>query len=223
LAGVIVKYCAEASRAAEALGAPVHVVPNGVSLVDPTEATPGACTTLFFGTAARVSPRKRLEDLLEAFHIAHQRLPAYTLRIAGGVEYGSESYAVRLRALSEGLSVRWLGEVSDISKFHRELDAFVMISEPAGCPNATLEAMAAGLPVIATDVGGASEQVFDGQTGRLVPPRDPNALAAALLELGANTGLRQKMGTAARDVIRNRFSLQRMIAEYRRILLPDGQ
>jgi glycosyltransferase involved in cell wall biosynthesis len=163
-----------------------------------------------------------LEDLLEAFRFANGRLPAYTLKIAGGVEAGSEDYAARLRALSDGLPVEWIGEVSDLPAFHRQLDAFVMVSEPAGCPNASLEAMAAGLAVIATDVGGAAEQVIDGRTGRLVPGRDPKALATALVELAAQPGLRRRIGQAGRDLIRDRFSVERMIADYRRICLAEG-
>jgi glycogen synthase len=62
------------------------------------------------------------------------------------------------------------------------LDVFAMISEPSGCPNASLEALAAGVPVIATDVGGAREQVIDGKSGRLVPARDASALANAIVD-----------------------------------------
>jgi glycosyltransferase involved in cell wall biosynthesis len=222
LAGVIVKYQAEAQRAAEVLGTPVHVVPNGVPLSEAAPAQSGRQDRLVFGTAARISPRKRLEDLLKAFRFANGRLPAYALKIAGGVERGCEDYATRLRELSDGLPVEWIGEVSDLRAFHGQLDAFVMVSEPAGCPNASLEAMAAGLAVIATDAGGASEQVIDGRTGRLVPPRDPQALAAALVELAAQPGQLRQMGRAGRDLIRDRLSVERMIADYLRICLADG-
>ena len=279
LAGVIVKYQAEARRAAEVLGAPVYVVPNGVPLPTkagvirsvgallPREAGKGkeaeecfahgehepACplpvndpsfsppslparqgesagergegfvesprSRLVFGTAARINPQKRLEDLLEAFRAAYDRLPHCVLRIAGGVEHGCADYASRLRTLSEGLPVEWVGEVTDMPTFHRGLDVFVMISEPAGCPNASLEAMAAGLPVIATDVGGACEQVIEGVTGRLVAPRAPEMLAAALLELASQPLLRSNMGAAARNQIVTHFSQARMISDYRRIWL----
>jgi glycosyltransferase involved in cell wall biosynthesis len=222
LAGVIVKYQGEAQQAAEALGAPVHVVPNGVPLSEAAPAQSGRQDRLVFGTAARISPRKRLEDLLEAFRLANGRLPAYTLKIAGGVESGCEDYAARLRALSDGLPVEWIGEMSDLRAFHRQLDAFVMVSEPAGCPNASLEAMAAGLTVIATDAGGASDQVIDGRTGRLVPGRDPQALAAVLVELAAQPGQLRQMGRVGRDLIRDRFTVERMIADYLRICLADG-
>jgi glycosyltransferase involved in cell wall biosynthesis len=159
---------------------------------------------------------------LEAFRLANGRLPAYTLKIAGGVESGCEDYAARLRALSDGLPVEWIGEMSDLRAFHRQLDAFVMVSEPAGCPNASLEAMAAGLTVIATDAGGASDQVIDGRTGRLVPGRDPQALAAVLVELAAQPGQLRQMGRVGRDLIRDRFTVERMIADYLRICLADG-
>jgi glycosyltransferase involved in cell wall biosynthesis len=222
LAGVIVKYADEAQQAAEVLGAPVHVVPNGVPLSEAAPVDPARQIGLVFGTAARISPRKRLEDLLEALRFANGRLPAYTLKIAGGVEAGCEDYAARLRALSNGLPVEWIGEVSDLPAFHRQLDAFVMVSEPAGCPNASLEAMAAGLAVIATDAGGAAEQVMDGRTGRLVPGRNPEALAAAMIELASQPGLRQQMGRAGHALIRDRFNVERMIADYRRICLAGG-
>ncbi len=92
--------------------------------------------------------------------------------------------------------MEWLGELADSSALLDAIDLFAMISEPAGCPNASLEAMARGLPVIATDVGGASEQVVDGLNGRLVPRGDTAALAAALVELGRDATKRRAMGDA---------------------------
>ena len=99
------------------------------------------------------------------------------------------------------------------------LDLFAMISEPAGCPNASLEAMAAGLPVVATDFGGAAEQVIDGVTGRLVPPRDAAALAAALTDLAADPNRRRECGAAGRARAEALFDLRRMVADYRRVCL----
>ncbi len=223
LAGVVVKFRGEAERAARFLGAPVHVVPNGVSFINPILRPSGnghSRGRLTVTTTARINPQKRLEDLLEAFHHAHPRLPEYTLRIAGGVERGCDDYANGLRKLAGGLPVEWLGEVSDIAGLHRESDFFAMISEPAGCPNASLEAMATGLPVVATDVGGVSEQVIDRRTGRLIPPRDARAFAEALVELATQPSLRQKMGAAALQHIRDHFTIDRMVADYRRIFLP---
>ena len=106
----------------------------------------------------------------------------------------------------------------DTAAFHRELDLFAMISEPAGCPNASLEAMAAGLPVVATDVGGVSEQVIDGMNGRLLPPRDIPAFADALVQLAKCAECRARMGVAARRHVEEHFSLDRMVARYRAVL-----
>ena len=213
LAGVVVKYVAEAERAAERLVAPVHVIPNGVAFDSPARARSNS-TKIIIGTAARISPDKRLEELIEAVRIAHSRLPAYELHIAGGVEQGQNLYFKQLRNVARGLPVRWRGEVVDIKTFLHGLDLFAMISEPAGCPNASLEAMAVGLPVIASDVGGAAEQVLDRITGRLTPRGDTHAFAEALVEVACDRALRHRFGANARERIRLHFSLDRMIAEY---------
>ncbi|WP_437741036.1 glycosyltransferase [Sorangium sp. So ce1504] len=225
LAGVIVKYGAEAALAAEVLGAPAHVVPNGVALgprpsaalrapAPEQRASGGGHGRLAIGTAARIHPHKKLDELLAALRLAAPRLPPHVLRIAGGVERGAEAHAEELRRMAVGLSVEWVGELADTRAFLRELDVFALIAEPAGCPNASLEAMAEGLPVVATAVGGMAEQVDDGVTGRLVPPGDAEALAAALVELGADPARRARMGAAGWERARERFSLERMVADY---------
>ena len=96
------------------------------------------------------------------------------------------------------------------------------MAEPAGCPNASLEAMAAGLPVIATDVGGMSEQVEDGVTGRLVGREDVEGLAAAVVEAASDRDRRAAWGEAGKRRVAERFGLERMIAEYHRVCL-DGR
>ena len=103
-------------------------------------------------------------------------------------------------------------------EFLESLDAFVMISEPAGCPNASLEAMAAGLPVFATDHGGAADQVVDGHTGRLTPRGDPASLADAIVDGAADRERLWTWGIAGRDRIESRFSLERMADAYSRVL-----
>jgi glycosyltransferase involved in cell wall biosynthesis len=219
LAGVIVKYEAEAARAAATLGAAVHVIPNGVPLSPGASPERGASGVLVLGTAARISPQKKLGELLAAVRLARDKLPPYVLRIAGGVERGCEAHFQELRTLAEGLPVEWLGEVHDLDPFLRDLDLFVLVAEPAGCPNASLEAMAVGLPVIATDVGGIREQVADGLTGRVVPRGDSGALAQALLELARDSERRIRWGAAGRERVAARFGLQRMVAAYRRVCL----
>jgi len=217
LAGAIVKYKAEAARAEEALGASVHVIRNGVPLL-PLRSRPATRNRrLIFGTAARLSPQKRIEDLLEAVRLAQPDLPPFTLRIAGGVETGQAAYAKSLRRQARGLPVEWCGELADTSDFLQDLDLFLMISEPAGCPNASLEAMAAGLPVVATDVGGAAEQVVHERTGLLVPSRDPKAFAEAVRTLACDAGLGQTFGANGREHIAAHFSLERMLRSYAKV------
>jgi glycosyltransferase involved in cell wall biosynthesis len=219
LAGVVVKYAGEAARARETLGTTVHVIPNGVALpVDAPASQPRS--GLVLGTAARIHPQKRLEDLIEALSIIHAARPDVVLRIAGGVDSGGEAYAAELRSRTAGLPVEWLGDLGGLVEFHRSLDLFVMISEPPGCPNASLEAMAAGLPVVATDVGGAAEQVVDGVTGRLVPPRRPDSMAAAVLALAASPETLQSMGRTARGRIEAHFTLKQMTDAYRAVFFP---
>ena len=95
LAGVIVKYAAEVPRAA-ALGAPVHVVPNGVPIPELASAR-SPREPIVIGTAARISPQKRLEQLIDAVRLAAPRLPPFVLRVAGRVELGQDGYADELR------------------------------------------------------------------------------------------------------------------------------
>jgi glycosyltransferase involved in cell wall biosynthesis len=219
LSGAIVKYQAEAARAAETLRVPVHVIPNGVPIDTTLRRTPGA--RLVIGTSARINPKKRLDLLLEGIRRAHPSLPPYVLRVAGGVECGCDDHAAVLRRQAEGLPVDWLGGLDDVADFLRDLDLFVLVAEPAGCPNASLEAMAAGLPVVATDVGGMAEQIEDGVTGRLVGRDDAEGLAAAVIEMARDLDRRAAWGEAGKRRVAERFGLERMVAHYRRVCL-DG-
>ena len=217
LAGAIVKFHRELPVARETLQTEVHVISNGVAT--PEKAIyHQARSTIVLGTAARISPQKKLEDLIAALHLAHSQMPPYELRVAGGAEWGCEQYAEVLKRSAEGLSVVWLGDVQEMNGFLTSLDVFVMISEPAGCPNASLEAMAIGLPVIATDVGGVNEQVVDGENGRLISRSDLQGLADAIVECASKLQLRERYGHASRRHVETHFSLKRMADEYQRVL-----
>jgi glycosyltransferase involved in cell wall biosynthesis len=218
LAGVIVKYEGERERAHRLLGAPAHVIQNGVPAEDERSPRP-VDGPIVIGTAARLDPRKHVDRLLRALRLAHDRLPPYVLRIAGGEEPGFSGYASELRSLARSMPVKFVGELTDTRAFLRDLDVFALVAEPAGCPNASLEAMAQGLPVVATDVGGMSEQVEDGITGRLVGREDEEALASALVELASDPRLRRAMGTAGRERVRRRFGLQTMVDRYAAVCL----
>ncbi|MDB6172311.1 MAG: hypothetical protein JWL59_1622 [Chthoniobacteraceae bacterium] len=217
LTGVVVKFAAEKPLAEAQLGAPCTIIRNGVDL-HAGQKKP-RIGKLIFGTAARISPDKRLEDLLAAFFIANEQLPPYELHIAGRIESGAADYARHLKDIGLNLPIVWRGELPGTDGFLNELDLFVMVSEPAGCPNASLEAMAAGLPVIATAVGGASEQVIDRVTGRLTPRRDNQALAQAIVELAHDQHAREQYGLAARLRVSAQFSLEAMANSYAALCL----
>ncbi|MBP7949983.1 MAG: glycosyltransferase [Verrucomicrobiales bacterium] len=217
LSAVVVKYADEAATAARLLGCSVQVIPNGISVPE-TGRVHAATTPLVIATAARLSPDKKLEDLLDAFRLALPNLPRCEIQIAGGPDGGNLAWVRELKRRAAGLPVRWLGSLADVSAFLRRTDIFAMISEPAGCPNASLEAMAHGLPVVATHHGGMAEQVADGVTGYLVPRGVPKAFAEKLVLLAHDWRLRQRLGLAGRERIRERFSLQRMVESYRKVL-----
>lgn len=217
LSGAVVKYAGERDRAEAAFGCPVCVIPNGLEL--PPLPTRASRQGIQFLTAARLSPDKRLEELLHALRAAMPRLPRGSqLHIAGGPDGGNLDYVKALKRSARDLPVVWHGEVAAMTSWLATGDVFVMISEPAGCPNASLEAMASGLPVIATDHGGMSEQIIEGVTGLLTPRSTPQKLAERMVQLATDAELRQRLGAAARSHVDAHFSLSRMADTYMRLI-----
>ena len=215
LDGVVVKFAAEAERARAALGAPVHVIANGVPAID--RAACARRDRLVVGTLARVSPDKKLEELVDATRVLASAAPV-EVHVAGRIERGADAYAKSLRAATRDLPIVWRGEV-DTATFLGELDAFAMVSEPEGCPNALLEAMSAGLPIAATRVGGAIE-ALDGECGLLAPRGDGRALGDALARIARDERLAAALGARAKSRARDAYSIARMTDDYARILFP---
>jgi glycosyltransferase involved in cell wall biosynthesis len=219
LTGVIVKHEHEIELAEQVFHRPAILIPNGVS---PREPKPEAeAAKWVIGTAARIHPYKRLEDLIDAFRLVNAKWPQTRLRIAGAPDAGQEDYAKSLMESTRGLPVEWCGEATDLMAFHDSLGVFAMISEPAGCPNASLEAMASSLPVIATAVGGAVQQIEDGVTGFLTPARDAEAMAAALIRVLEDDDLRSCMREKSLERVKTHFSLDQMTESYRRTAFQD--
>lgn len=172
------------------------------------------------GTAGRMQTVKDQTNLARAFVQAIQNKPALRDRLrlvmVGDGPLRQESLAI-LEAASLA-ELAWLpGERSDIPDIMRGLDCFVLPSLGEGISNTILEAMASGLPVIATSVGGNPELVQEGRTGHLVPPADPGALASAIIDLVQNPEKTRAMGYAARMRIEAQFSMAAMVESYQQI------
>jgi sugar transferase (PEP-CTERM/EpsH1 system associated) len=163
------------------------------------------------GTVGRLDPVKDQAGLIRAF--AQTRTEKSALVIAGDGPSRQQLEAV-VKELAVGHRVRLLGERSDVPTLLRALDVFVLPSLGEGISNAILEAMATGLPVIATRVGGNGELVSDGMTGRLVEPRCPEALAEALTAYFENPARARAHGAAGRERAVDEFGLERMLAGY---------
>lgn len=168
---------------------------------------------LVFGTVGRLVPVKDHGTLLEAFaRVTKDGIDAFLL-ISGEGPLRAPLLA-RAQELGVHDRVRFLGHRRDVETVLAALDVFVLSSVSEGLSNTILEAMASGLPVVATRVGGADELVLDGETGLLVSPAAPDAMAATLRRLAADEGGRRSMGTAARHRVEREFALSAMVERY---------
>jgi len=164
------------------------------------------------GIAARLVPIKGIEYLLPAVAAARRELGAISLQIAGA---GPAEMTLRESALAAGIAdiVEFHGWRDDVMDVMRGWDIYAQPSLAEGFGVSVLEAMAAGLPVVATAVGGLKEIVEHGRTGWLVPPADSAALAQRIISLARDPDLRKRMGEAGRDRASRHFSLDREAAE----------
>lgn len=213
-----------ADRMSAATGFPrdrITVVTNGVDLsrftsvsrTDARRALDIPDDVVVIGTAGRLVPVKNQSLLLEALGaLSRQGVPFMGL-IAGEGPLRDDLTA-KATALGLGSRIRFLGHRPDPETVYAALDLFVLSSHSEGMSNTILEAMASGVAVVATRVGGADELVADGVTGVLVPPSSKEQLAVALLALATDESRRRSMGMAGRDRAGSVFGLSRMIREY---------
>jgi glycosyltransferase involved in cell wall biosynthesis len=171
----------------------------------------------------RFAPPKNHALLIEAFAQVRSDAPLYLLLVGGG----ELENAVREQVAALGLQerVRFLGVRADVADILRASDVFVLSSRVEGNPMSVMEAMAAGLPVVSTAVGGVPELVREGETGLLVPPNDAGALARALQALMDNPARRQAMGAAARQHAVAHFDIRHTVRGYEQLyesLLKGG-
>jgi L-malate glycosyltransferase len=210
----------------EELGVPpqrIHVIPNGVDLDQFNFAGPESRRRLglssdevIFGIVGRIEPEKDHRNLLQAFRTLVDHRQAVRLLIVGdgSLRAELESYS---RSLGLEQNVTFLGARNDIPEVLAALDVFVLSSVHEGVPLSVVEAMGAGKPIIATDVGGLRLLVKPSFNGLLVPAADPAALEAAMSDLTGNPTLREEMGARSRQIARDSFSVSTMINRYQEI------
>ena len=189
----------------------IRVIPNGVPAwpdglpsLRGELGIPAAAPVV--GYVGRLTPIKALDVLLDAAAGASASLPGLRVLVAGS---GSDEERLRARAAELGLgeTVVFLGARDDVGAVLASVDVSVICSDSEGMPLSVLEAMAAGLPVVATRVGGLPEIVEHDVTGLLVAPRDPHALGRALTELFQDPARRLRLGAAARERHHERYDL----------------
>lgn len=197
--------------------ASTHAPQAGLHTARPLLGTFAPPGTLLIGSVGRLDAVKDQAGLITAFGLlcgAESGL-AGRLRLAiigeGSKRQDLERQVERMHL---GDRVRLPGNREDVAALLAECDVFALSSLAEGIPLTILEAMAAELPVVATDVGGVCEAVVDGATGTLVPPSDPAALAAALGRYVRDGNLRQQQGRAGRERVESRFSVSAMVSAY---------
>jgi glycosyltransferase involved in cell wall biosynthesis len=192
----------------------ITVIGNGVDIASDAQPRRPETTRpwLQLFLAARLDPVKDIGTLLRAVAEV-RRLHDVRLRIAGD---GPEHAALRALAqeLDLGAAVEFAGFQRDLAPLYRDADVYVMSSVTEGMPLSLLEAMASGLPAVATAVGGIPEVITAGESGLLVPPRDVPALATAITALATDPAGRCRMGAAALARVRADFSLARTASRY---------
>lgn len=174
------------------------------------------------GNIAALVPHKGQKHLIEAALLVLQKIPDARFVIAGEGEL-RESLERQVREHRLEKHVFLAGFRPDVLSVLKAFDLFVMSSVTEGLGTSLLDAMAAGKPIVATRTGGIPEAVVEGETGLLVPPRDHQAMADAIVQLLENEGRRRQMGAAGLERARGLFSAERMVQEtvkvYRRVAL----
>jgi glycosyltransferase involved in cell wall biosynthesis len=199
-----------------------RVVPNGVSCDPPAGARERARRELAIEDEAplvvhvgNIRPHKGHANLVAAVPHLLATHPDVTVVSIGGEKHAGD--LARVRALADDAEVsgglRFLGRRPDALDFIAAADVFVNPADFEGLPVAVLEAMALGRPVVATAVGGVPGLVHDGDTGLLVPPGDPAALAAAIARVLDDPDLGSSLGAAGAKLVEAEYSLEAMVRQ----------
>jgi glycosyltransferase involved in cell wall biosynthesis len=197
----------------------LRLIPNGLDPAGFRPAAPRAAIREIV-TVANLRPEKGHDTLLAAAPRILASHPDVTFTFAGGGPR-RDALETLTRALSLTDRVRFLGECRDVPSVLAGADLFVLPSRSEAFPNAVLEAMAAGLPVVATDVGGIPEIVRNGENGVLVRPDDADALADAVIGLMNRPTHAAALGRAARADVERHYTLDRMVEAFEHLYLTE--
>jgi glycosyltransferase involved in cell wall biosynthesis len=197
----------------------IHMIGNGVDINRfrlPKTHSPNcaAAEKITIGVVGRLIPIKGMEYAIRAFRDVHSRFPNTSLAIIGGGPLLSKLQSL---ASQMGLSenVTFLGERHDMPEVYASMDVFVLPSLDEGTSMAILEAMAAGKPIVATDVGGTPLVVRHEQNGLLVQPKNVEALSTAILRLLEEPGLSMRLAANGMRYVEEHFSDRSMGRQYR--------
>lgn len=195
----------------------IHVVPNGVEIPDTTRwdirklrtiAGIKGADPVVLG-AGRIFSQKGFEYLVEALALLHRQ----GMRVHGAIAGGGEEETLVALAGKLGIApyIHLLGHRDDVQELMYGADAFVLSSVDEGLPNVVLEAMGVGTPVVAADAGGTAEIITDGADGFVVPVKDSGSLAGWIGLLVKDNALAEKIGSAGKKTVQERFSIPRMV------------
>ena len=197
----------------------IELIPNGI---DPAVFPPHEYSSRprRIAMVACLREEKRIDVLITAASRILAHYPDAEFLIAGD---GTCREQLVAQARESGVIDRFqfLGHRDDVPAVLAQADLFVLPSRSEASPNSVIEAMAAGLPVVASNVGGIPELVADGRTGRLVPPGNPNALAGALLDLLEHPERAAEFGRAGRRRIEQTYSFDRMVEQFETLYLTQ--
>ncbi|MGY3038765.1 glycosyltransferase involved in cell wall biosynthesis [Rhodanobacter sp. TND4EL1] len=224
----VIAVCEAARRDAIRRGivpmAKAKVIPNGIRVDAFQPASPAMrqhllkmlelpSQTRLIGSVGRLNWAKDQAGLIRAFRQVREQQPESALLLIGDGELRAR---LQQDAIDQGVhgSVHFLGDRNDVHELLQGLDLFVLSSVSEGYSMALLEACAVALPIVATDVGGNGEIVRDGDTGRLVPARDPDALAHAMLDLLQDPARAAMLAQAARSWVERSGTLDVMVTRY---------
>jgi glycosyltransferase involved in cell wall biosynthesis len=208
----------------------ISIIQNGCSMerVDPSKAHPdGIRESLGFSNddfvliaMARLEPQKGHRILLQALALLHAQFTNIKL-ICLGTGALQDELAKLTRELGLEAIVRFVGFRSNVADWLAAADVGVLPSFYEGLPLAAVETLAAGLPIVATAVDGTPEVVVDGETGLLVSPGDPAAIAEAISRLVRQPELRRKLASAGRDRVLKHFTIQRQVEQTSNLYLSE--